>query len=92
MIEEFGFEYRIWRKDGYLYIELSGPARIGDALHVHSTDVITRELKGKIRQDARTGTRLAYPSVASRFDHRQVDISINIRYCEIPVQALMPLS
>ena len=87
LIKELGFEIQVSRRDGFSSVELAGPARIGDALHAHSTEVTTRDLKGRIRQFTRNGTRLTSPSVASRFDHRQVDISISIGYCEVPVQA-----
>lgn len=84
-IKQLGFEYRIWRKGEYSYIEMESPPRIHRTLHPHSTQVITYDLKGRLLQDSTSGASPKYLSVENRFNHQHVDISVRMVYCKRPV-------
>ena len=84
-IKQLGFEVRIWQRGEYSYIELKSPPRIHGNLHPHSAQVITYGLKRGLLQDSTIGASLKFFSVAHRFNHQHVDISVRMGYCEIPV-------
>jgi hypothetical protein len=84
-IKQLGFEYRIWRKGEHSYIELESPPRVQKNLYPHSTEVMTYDLRGRLLQESTSGARPKYLSIASRFNHQHVDISVRMAYCKRPV-------
>lgn len=81
-IKQKGFEYRIWRKGEYSYIELRSPARLSPNLDSQSTGVVINDLSGKQLLNSTSWASRKPLSVSHRFNHRQVDISITMVYCE----------
>lgn len=81
-IKQMGLEYQIWRKGEYSYIELRSPARLPPNLDSHSTGVVTNDLSGKQLLNSTSWANQKPLLVSHRFNHRQVDISISMAYCE----------
>lgn len=77
-IKHFGFEYTIWKKGAFSFIDLRFPARLSNSLVPHSTRIVTKNSRGVVVQDSMNWTGQKYLSVVNRFNHEHLDLSVSV--------------
>lgn len=82
IMKELGIPYRLYRKGERSSIYLDYPARLRSKLRPRYTWVYTRDRQGRPLQHSRIYASEKGGSLDHSFDHRQVDLSINVEYGE----------
>jgi len=81
-MKELGFSYTAWRKEDFSYIELTYPVQIQKTLLPSSIQLATFNRKGDLVQFSQNEANGRTRSFLTRFNHKELDISARVLYCE----------
>lgn len=82
-----GFKYRIWRRGEMSYISIEAPERIGKTMVARSAQTLTYDLSRNLLQDSNQTIQGRRVSVDHRFNHKRIDIAMQVGYCKGPLSS-----